>query len=135
MEALSPRDANARQTVPKAMDVKTRPSAQLKVSKEKDHPPPPPEHVLEPASADRPEGAVYQVGKMLGKGGFAICYQGYLQPTRHKYALKIVKSQMPSKMQQKVRLSLPLIYPISGTWSPDLVFCGSFKPNCKFTPR
>ncbi|ROT40030.1 serine/threonine-protein kinase plo1 [Sodiomyces alkalinus F11] len=108
MEALSPRDANARQTVPKAMDVKTKATPQLKVSKEKDHPPPPPDNVLEPSSVDRPDGAVYQVGKMLGKGGFAICYQGYLLPTRHKYALKIVKSQMPSKMQQKFQTELQI---------------------------
>ncbi|KAL2757098.1 hypothetical protein ACRALDRAFT_1049301 [Sodiomyces alcalophilus JCM 7366] len=110
MEALSPRDANVRQTVTKAkaMDVKTKPTAQLRVSKEKDHPPPPPENVLEPASVDRPEGAVYHVGKILGKGGFAICYQGYLLPTRHKYALKIVKSQMPSRMLQKFQTELQI---------------------------
>lgn len=102
MEALSPRDANA-QRLPKAADLKTRTTAQLKAAvKDKEHPPPPPENVIEPPSLDRPHGAVYQIGKMLGKGGFAVCYQGTLLPTKQKYALKIVKSQMPSKMEQKV---------------------------------
>jgi serine/threonine protein kinase len=101
MEALSPRDANA-QRVPKVADLKTRTTAQLKAAKDKEHPPPPPDFVIEPPSSDRLDGAVYQVGKLLGKGGFAVCYLGQLQPTRHKYALKIVKSQMPAKMEQKV---------------------------------
>lgn len=134
MEALSPRDANARKTVPKMTDLKTKTVAQLKANKEKDHPPPPPESIPEPPSADRPDGAVYQVGKMLGKGGFAVCYQGYLMPTRHKYALKIVKSQMPSKMQQKVCFSR-VFRPI---WShrTDESFClRSFKPSFRSTPR
>lgn len=102
LEALSPRDANA-QRLPKTNEVKTKTAAQLKAAKDKDHPPPPPAEVLEPSSNDRPDGAVYQVGKMLGKGGFAICYSGQLLPTKEVYALKIVKSQMPSKMEQKVR--------------------------------
>jgi serine/threonine protein kinase len=104
MEALSPRDANA-QRVPKATDLKARTAAQLKATKEKEHPPPPPPNVIEPPCNDRPDGAVYQVGKMLGKGGFAVCYQGQLQGTRQRYALKIVKSQMPAKMEQKVSLA------------------------------
>jgi serine/threonine protein kinase len=100
MEALSPRDVNA-QRMPRATETKAKPAAQLK-SKDKEHPPPPPEEVLEPSSTDRPDGAVYRVGKLLGKGGFAICYSGQLLPSKQKYALKIVKSQMPSKMEQKV---------------------------------
>lgn len=109
LEALSPRDANA-QRVPKATtDVKTKTAAQLKAAKEKEHPPPPPAHVIEPPSSDRPDGAVYQVGKLLGKGGFAVCYHGQLQNTKHKYALKIVKSQMPAKMEQKVRRVMPSV--------------------------
>jgi hypothetical protein len=101
MEALSPRDANA-QRMPKVADLKTKAALQLKAVKDKEHPPPPPAEVPEPASVDRPNGAVYQVGKLLGKGGFAVCYQGQLVPTRQKFALKIVKSQMPPKMEQKV---------------------------------
>jgi serine/threonine protein kinase len=99
LEALSPRDANAR---PKVHDLKTKPTAQLKANKEKEHPPPPPPNVTEPPSSDREDGAVYQVGKLLGKGGFAICYEAVLAGTRKKYALKIVKRKMPAKMEQKV---------------------------------
>jgi hypothetical protein len=101
MEALSPRDANA-QRAPRN-ELKTKAAAQLKSSKDKEHPPPPPNNVTEPPSADRKEGAVYQVGKLLGKGGFAICYEGRLAGVSKRYALKIVKSQMPTKMEQKVR--------------------------------
>ncbi|UKZ87696.1 uncharacterized protein TrAFT101_003469 [Trichoderma asperellum] len=106
MEALSPRDVNA-QRMPRATETKAKPVAQLK-SKDKEHPPPPPEEVLEPSSTDRPDGAVYRVGKLLGKGGFAICYSGQLLPTKQRYALKIVKSQMPSKMEQKFQTELQI---------------------------
>ncbi len=102
MEALSPRDANA-QRAPRH-ELKTKAVAQLKTSKDKEHPPPPPNNVTEPPSADRREGAVYQVGKLLGKGGFAICYEGKPAGSSKRYALKIVKSQMPAKMEQKVSL-------------------------------
>jgi hypothetical protein len=102
MEALSPRDANAqvkvKQTTQKA---KVAPAQALK--REKDHPPPPPSEVREPPSSDRKDGAVYYTGKLLGKGGFAICYEGELGGTRQKFALKMVKSHMPQKkMEQKV---------------------------------
>ena len=105
LEALSPRDANA-QRLPKTTNIKTKTAAQLRSAKEKEHPPPPPPEVIEPPSADRPNGATYQVGKLLGKGGFAICYHGQLQSTKQKFALKIVKSHMPSKMEQKVCFAL-----------------------------
>lgn len=101
MGALSPRDANA-QHAPRVNELKTKAVAQLKSAKDKEHPPPPPNNVIEPSSSDRKEGAVYQVGKMLGKGGFAICYDGKLTGTNKRYALKIVKCQMPTKMEQKV---------------------------------
>ena len=101
LEALSPRDANA-QRMPKASESKTKSAAQLRAAKDKEHPPPPPSEVYEPCSSDRPDGAVYQVGKLLGKGGFAICYSGQHVSTKQKYALKIVKSRMPPKMEQKV---------------------------------
>ncbi|KAF6840045.1 plk plk-unclassified protein kinase [Colletotrichum plurivorum] len=108
LEALSPRDANA-QRMPKAVEMKTtKPVAQLKAAKDKEPPPQPPAVVDEPPSNDRPNGALYQVGRMLGKGGFAVCYQGYLMPERKKYALKIVRSQMPSKMQQKFQTELQI---------------------------
>lgn len=129
MEALSPRDANA---LPKrTTDLKAKAAAQLKTSKDKDHPPPPPPHVIEPPSSDRKNGAVYQVGKLLGKGGFAICYDGKHVDTGKKHALKIVKSHMPVKMQQKVNM-------VSFPNNPCVAIANaltSFKPNCKFTRR
>ncbi|KAH8905501.1 Pkinase-domain-containing protein [Coniochaeta sp. PMI_546] len=111
MEALSPRDANARR--PPASEFKTavtnKATAALKPNKEKDqHPLPPPPNVTEPPSTDRREGAVYQVGKLLGKGGFAICYEGKLAGTSKRYALKIVKSKMPLKMEQKFQTELQI---------------------------
>lgn len=103
-DALSPRDVNA-QIPPRAVANSTKAKAALASKapqKDKEHPPPPPPHVYEPPSSDRKDGATYQVGKMLGKGGFAICYEGQLLGKKKKYALKIVKSKMPTKMEQKV---------------------------------
>ena len=100
-DALSPRDVNAQLPVRPADTAKAKAALTSKATqKDKEHPPPPPPQVYEPPSSDRKDGATYQVGKMLGKGGFAICYEGYLNKT--KYALKIVKSKMPTKMEQKV---------------------------------
>jgi hypothetical protein len=102
MEALSPRDINAQVKVKQvAQKTKAVPAQALK--REKDHPPPPPSEVHEPPSGDRKDGAVYHTGRCLGKGGFAICYEGQLAGTKQTFALKIVKSQMPQKkMEQKV---------------------------------
>jgi hypothetical protein len=102
MEALSPRDINAQVKVKQvAQKAKAAPAQALK--REKDHPPPPPPEVCEPPSSDRINGAIYHTGRCLGKGGFAICYEGELAGTKQKFALKIVKSQMPQKkMEQKV---------------------------------
>lgn len=102
MEALSPRDANAQVKV-KQIVQKTKPAPAQALKREKDHPPPPPSEVREPPSSDRKDGAVYHTGRCLGKGGFAICYEGELAGTKQTFALKIVKSQMPQKkMEQKV---------------------------------
>lgn len=100
MEALSPRDVNA--------NIRTKPAVQktappTKLAREKDHPPPPPSEVPEPPCSDRKNGSIYKMGRCIGKGGFAICYEGQLKGTRKKYALKIVKSHMSQKkMEQKV---------------------------------
>jgi len=102
MEALSPRDANAHIRVKQTMQKAKPPPAKV-TAKEKDHPPPPPAEVWEPPSSDRKDGAIYKTGRLLGKGGFAICYEGQLAGTKQRYALKIVKSHMPQKkMEQKV---------------------------------
>lgn len=104
MEALSPRDANAHIRIKQQSQQKVKPPVAKLTGKEKDHPPPPPPEVQEPPSSDRPNGAIYETGKCLGQGGFAICYEGQLVGTKRRYALKIVKSHMPQKkMEQKVR--------------------------------
>ncbi|PBP19576.1 cell cycle serine/threonine-protein kinase CDC5/MSD2 [Diplocarpon rosae] len=108
MEALSPRDANVHIRVKPPVSKARQPPPKL-ANKEKDHPPPPPEDVREPPSSDRPDGAIYKTGKCLGKGGFAICYEGQLVGTKRRYALKIVKSHMPQKkMEQKFQTELQI---------------------------
>ncbi|RDA92289.1 hypothetical protein CP533_3253 [Ophiocordyceps camponoti-saundersi (nom. inval.)] len=107
MDALSPRDANA-QRLPRTAEVKTKTAAQLRAAKDKEHPPPPPPQITEPCSSEHPNGVVYEVGKLLGRGGFAIVYSGRLLPTKNKYALKIVKSRMPPKMEQKFQTELQI---------------------------
>ncbi|KAK4038755.1 hypothetical protein C8A01DRAFT_37322 [Parachaetomium inaequale] len=107
MEALSPRDANA-QRLPRVHELKTKAAAQLKSTRDKEHPPPPPNNVVEPPSSDRKDGVVYQVGKLLGKGGFAICYEGKAAGASKRVALKIVKSKMPTKMEQKFQTELQI---------------------------
>lgn len=102
MEALSPRDTNSHLRVKQPIQ-KSKPPIPKLAQKEKDHPPPPPTEVREPPSSDRTNGAIYYTGRCLGKGGFAICYEGQLAGTKQLYALKMVKSHMPmKKMEQKV---------------------------------
>ncbi|RAL62503.1 hypothetical protein DID88_005068 [Monilinia fructigena] len=105
MDALSPRDVNT--------NIRTKPVVQkappAKPPREKDHPPPPPSEVPEPPCSDRKNGSIYKTGRCLGKGGFAICYEGQLKGTRKKYALKIVKSHMSQKkMEQKFQTELQI---------------------------
>lgn len=115
IDALSPRDANV-QLPHRVVDVakaKMLPASKP-VQKEKELPPQPPPVVYEPPSFGRKDGAAYQVGKMLGKGGFAVCYEGYLATkngNKRKYALKIVRSKMPTKMEQKVSLVIRALLP------------------------
>ncbi|RYC62205.1 hypothetical protein CHU98_g4003 [Xylaria longipes] len=108
-DALSPRDANARVPSRAVDSAKSKAAVASKPpQKEKEPPLQPPTQVYEPPSTDRQDGAVYQVGKMLGKGGFAVCYEGQLPGHRKKYALKIVRSKMPSKMEQKFQTELQI---------------------------
>ncbi|KAI0019559.1 protein kinase-like domain-containing protein [Xylariomycetidae sp. FL0641] len=108
-DALSPRDANAQLPIRTTENPKVKAAVASKPpQKEKELPLQPPPDVFEPPSSDRRDGAVYRVGKMLGKGGFAVCYEGTLPGQRKKYALKIVKSKMPSKMEQKFQTELQI---------------------------
>lgn len=107
-DALSPRDVNAQLPGRAIESGKPRATVASKpLKREKEPPLQPPGQVYEPPSIDRKDGAVYSVGKILGRGGFAVCYEGQLPGHRKKYALKIVKSKMPSKMEQKVCRAIP----------------------------
>lgn len=109
-DALLPRDANVQLPHRVVENAKNKAPATKALQKEKELPPQPPSIIPEPPSFDRKNGATYQVGKMLGKGGFAVCYEGYLtrdDGSKRKYALKIVRSKMPPKMEQKVSPATP----------------------------
>lgn len=108
MEALSPRTTN-QMIKPKApMDRKMGDKhaiapAPKSSSASKNHADPPPSIVTEPEEdAER-----YSIGGFLGKGGFAVCYEGTLARNGRVFAMKVVKSQMPQKkMEEKVQRPL-----------------------------
>ena len=125
MEALSEKDVNARAQVKQAMQ-KPKAAPAKALTREKDHPPTPPSEILEPSSSDRPSGSIYYTGRLLGKGGFAICHEAQLSGTRMKYALKVVKSRMPQKkMEQKVFLRPHL----PGGSEADILIVSNRTPN------
>ena len=117
MEALSPRSTNI-QAKPKlsklkekelANDEEKKAEAAKKALKEKDYAPAPPEWVLQPPIRKGGLAEKFRTGKCLGKGGFAICYEGELRNKgrgagKTIFALKIVKTYMNlKKMEDKVR--------------------------------
>ncbi|KAK6613988.1 plk plk-unclassified protein kinase [Botrytis cinerea] len=91
MDALSPRDVNT--------NIRTKPAVQKAAP--------------QPSYQEKRITLHHRLtGRCLGKGGFAICYEGLLKGTRKKYALKIVKSHMSQKkMEQKVGL-MALVNPM-----------------------
>jgi len=114
MEALSPRSANI-QMKPKLLKQKEaadeeakRAEAAKKALKEKEYAPPPPEWVLQPPIAKGGLAEKFRTGKCLGKGGFAICYEGELRSRKNVsgsnvFALKVVRTKMNQrKMEEKV---------------------------------
>lgn len=105
MEALSPRSTNQMIKPKLAMDGKrfdknvAPPSNQQKAAVSKNHADPPPPVVTEPEDG----GEQYAIGGFLGKGGFAVCYEGSLARNGRVFAMKVVKSEMPQKkMEEKV---------------------------------
>ena len=73
-----------------------------KAERDKNHAAPPPQHLLQPPGPDGIPEQKYTTGRLLGKGGFAICYEGQLvgpgyDETAPKFALKIVKAEMKAK--------------------------------------
>jgi hypothetical protein len=110
----------------KAFDKNTAPpSAQTKSSSAKNHAEPPPSIVSEPEDG----GERYSIGAFLGKGGFAVCYEGALARNGRVYAMKVVKSQMPQKkMEEKVRQTCGL----GGRQGSDLFFAVSDRTSNSF---
>ena len=100
MEVLSPRSAN----VPvKARDEMnhTKRKSKKKQSPSTSNPDRIDEH-WRPADVVRepgPDGDHYVTGKKLGKGGFAVCFEGRSKKTSELYALKIVKSHVEQQKQ------------------------------------
>ena len=114
MEALSPRSANI-PTKSRSMKQKEvveedakKAEAAKKALKEKDYAPPPPEWVLQPPIAKGGLAEKFKTGQCLGKGGFAMCYEGELRGRKAGtestvFALKVVKAKMSQrKMEEKV---------------------------------
>lgn len=105
MEALSPRAANI-QLKPKTTQKK---AVEQEFTNRKDHASPPPPLVLQPPEVPGGLTVQYKIGRELGKGGFAICYEGKQRGGNggQTYALKIVKASMAQKkMEEKVVSSL-----------------------------
>ena len=110
MEPLSPRAANI-QPKPKASGKAVVKSSEAKKpTNQKEHAPKPPAVVVQPPLGENSLSESYKTGNHLGKGGFAVCYEGELQCRKAEmrdriYALKIVPAKMNhKKMEDKVCL-------------------------------
>ena len=106
VEPLSPRSTNIA-SKPRALQKKVVEQEAAKTTKQKDHASPPPSLVIQPPEAHDDVAVQYRTGRLLGKGGFAICYEGQRQGKHgvQTYALKIVKASMAQKkLEDKVSL-------------------------------
>ena len=100
MEVLSPRSANV--PIKSQSNMKKTKMETQKRPAEKNHNPDKIEDKWRPADVIREpglEGDTYITGKKLGKGGFAVCFEGRSRKTSEIYALKVVKSHMEQKKQ------------------------------------
>jgi hypothetical protein len=76
-----------------------KPTSSEKRHAQKDYALAPPSRIYEPGS----NGETYVTGGFLGKGGFAVCYEGALMRNNRIFAMKVVKAEMQQKkMQDKV---------------------------------
>lgn len=138
MEALSPRSTNI-QVKPKPFNEKDFAAVEVpKVEekpKDKEHASPPPLWVFQPPLKPGLLAEKFQTGAFLGKGGFAICYEGELRGKKNgsgncKFAMKIVKAKMPqTKISDKVTV-VPIFREI-----PVLSFKYSSAPNYRYMRR
>ncbi|KAA6415917.1 MAG: PLK kinase [Lasallia pustulata] len=121
MDPLSPRSTNIKvlQKLVTKQDGADVANAKLalaakKAQKERDHAAPPPPIVYQPEGPSGEPAEKYRTGRLLGKGGFAICHEGELRGKRYgsrvyKFALKIVNAEMSQKkMQDKFRTELQI---------------------------
>jgi serine/threonine protein kinase len=98
MEVLSPRSAN----VPMKPQSDMKKVEARKKSGEKVQNPDKIEDKWRPADVVREPGSdgdAYITGKKLGKGSFAVCFEGRSKKTSEVYALKVVKSHVEQKRQ------------------------------------
>ena len=110
MEPLSPRHVNVQSKAKIITKIEAQ-AAEVKKSalqREKNLAEPPPPLVIQPPVNYSSLSEKYKIGGHLGKGGFAICYEGELQCKRQgrenkMYAMKVVKAKMTQKkMEDKV---------------------------------
>src|SRR5882757_440856 len=108
MEVLSPRSANLPMPPPKTTK-KSKPDSKPKPEEKPTNPDRiddkwrPPSSITEPGSS--PE--TYLMGKKLGKGGFAVCFEGKTKKNSQVFALKVVKAKVEQKkMMEKFRTEL-----------------------------
>ena len=110
IEPLSPRAVNiqAKPKVPAKAYV--NPTKTQTSAKAKDPIAKPPPLVVQPSTGRGMLSDKYKIGNHLGKGGFAVCYEGELQCRKYNtqdkiYALKTVPAKMNNKkMEEKVGL-------------------------------
>lgn len=121
MEALSPRSVNiqvqrkpfaekdfAAADAPKPDAPKSVAAKPAEIPKDKEHASPPPAWVFQPPLRPGLLAEKFQTGAFLGRGGFAICYEGELRVRKIglancKFAMKIVKAKMAqTKITEKV---------------------------------
>lgn len=101
MEPLSPRSTNIppKPKVELTKKLSVRSNSAQKSTSNRHHATPPPPQVKEPGAY----GEEYDIGGFLGKGGFAVCYEGKLARNGRVFAMKVVKSEMQQKkMEEKV---------------------------------
>ena len=126
VEPLSPRSANiqfkAKNSMAKdrkAMEEEEAKKAEAarKAAKEKEYAPEPPEWVIQPPLHHGDLAEKYRIGYLLGKGGFAVAYEGEFRSKKSAanskvFALKVVRAKMSQKkMEDKVRMTLQCIEP------------------------
>lgn len=112
MEVLSPRSGNLPMAPPPKPIIKkprvatnTRPQEKPSNPDRIDDKWRPPTTITEPGSS--PE--TYLVGKKLGKGGFAVCFEGTTKRSSEVLALKVVKAKVEQKkMMEKFRTELQI---------------------------